>query len=175
MGLGFFYIKKQNSIPTPSESVPTSDHNLEATNDVTKNTAEEQTKNWKTYSGSGISFKYPPEYVEQPSQVYGGGNIPEQHFVDSKNKILIWFRVQDNINPDTRKPLFTDVQDLCGCNRAGTVIMLDNQPAASVGNDTLFFFNPSKTKQYNFQITGPDVSTNIEIFKKVLLTFKFTD
>jgi hypothetical protein len=128
---------------------------------------------WKTYSGLGISFNYPQQFKVQPYQTYGGGTIPEQHFVNTKDKTILWFRLKDNVNLLTKKP-FTDVQDICGCNRAGKLVTLDNQPASNFGDTTVLFLSPDKEKQYDFQIDGPDISTNIEIFKRILSTFKFT-
>lgn len=144
----------------------------------TPSTTPDPTANWERYSGQGISFKYPQEFIILPYQTYGGGNIPEQHFVDANTNSTLWFRVQENINPSSKQP-YTNVQDLCGCNNQGTLITLDGQPAARFGNIVLFF-NPTKNKQYDFQldgpnpIDGPNPAPNTQTLNKILSTFQFT-
>ncbi len=187
VGVGGYYLgKRQVNQPPTTYITPTSAVILSPNpiptiiQDETVYTEGTRSANWKSYSGQGISFKYPNNLVEQPYKTYGGGNIPEEHFIDNQSKEVLWFRIQDNINPPNGQQPYTDLDDLCRKQDLKNQqclmkkIMIDNLPALDTGNGVLFL-STGGSKFYDLQLDGPNLANNQTIIKQILSTFKFLD
>lgn len=153
--------------------------------------------NWKIYSNNsaGISFKYPPEWEEQPLLVRGSGFT--QEITDKKNVYRLTFMTVGNYNQNTGKP-YEKIQGFAGFPYPGNIIMMNGAEghqylprAGSENENDVTFFSRDLKNIYSITlqtggitISDPNLDPKVtlesieggkKLFLQILSTFKFLD
>lgn len=144
-------------------------------------TSSAKTANWKTYTGSSFSFKYPSTLTKESQMPQGSGYT--QYFKSSDGTYILTIIVKGNYNQLTGKP-FSDIGSYIDI-KTGVNLKVDGQEAISVcpragcenTNDVYFFSKDSKEIISIILETPKDASSlddsRTKIFNQILSTFKF--
>lgn len=143
------------------------------------------TANWKMYTNKELSFKYPSDWEEQKTQVFGSKSETEFRF---DNTTTFTFSLIGNYNQITGAPYtsleeYLDVRSKFSSNTtvAGQIAkkIINSGGGLAIAYKEVVFFTPKKDNIVSMYFSGPyyteDDNKAENIFNQILSTSKFTN